>query len=394
VAIKTRAVMYVQRLENMPLTISDVEYRVAEMIQPEKWAYIVHDKDMNSEGTAVAPHLHLMMKFQNPRSIDSIAKKMSDKPQNFENMGKYGNSNTGFAYLIHDTSNSRNKYQYSVDDVKANFDFKKFITNLNAKRQINGQSSTKKQVDQIIDEMYAGLLTKNQARIKIGNMGGSVLASYDDKIERAYSAKLKIEAEKWQQEKVMKHEKKDIYWLCGETGTGKTSLAKKIATNVTENVFISGASNDPFQGYSQERAVVLDDLRPDIFEYSDLLRMLDPYSFEATTKARYKNAYLTADTIIITTPFNPKQFYQQYRMAKDDSFGQLARRISLVIRMSPISYWELALKGENYERTSEFFDNSFSRTFRQTEKLHLDDIFTPDEMVVTGVDIDNDELPF
>lgn len=382
-ALKARAMMYVQQVDKMPISIDDMEYRVSEKIKPEKWAYIVHDKDSDDEGAVIKAHVHLMMRFSNPRSIDSIAKKLSDEPQRLENMSKFGNPDSGFAYLVHATENSCEKYQYNSDDVVANFDFSNFIRERKAKSKVKNQGTIKARVNQVIDEMYAGLITKSEARIKIGNMGGSVLAMYDDKLEKAFNAKLKIEAEKWQENKIKNHEKKDIYWIFGESGTGKSSLAKKIAYERTDSVFVSGASNDPFQGYEQEEAVILDELRPSVFEYSDLLRMLDPYSFDATTKARYRNTYLTADTIIITSPFNPILFYKGYKASKTDSVNQLLRRISLVIRMTDSAFWELRLTpNDGYERNGEMFANPYARRGEKSSKLHLDDVLTPNELKI------------
>ena len=373
--------MYVQQTSKMPLSINDMHYRVSEKIKPEKWAYIVHDKDLDDEGAVIKAHVHLMMHFRNPRSIEAIAKRLSDEPERLESMSKFGSPDSGFAYLVHATENSQEKYQYDSDDVTANFDFSKFIKERKEKSRVKNQGSTKARVNQIIDEMYANLITKSEARIKIGNMGGSVLAMYDDKLEKAYTAKLKIEAEKWQDNKIRSHEKKDIYWIFGESGTGKSSLAKKIAYERTNSVFVSGASNDPFQGYEQEEAVILDELRPSVFEYSDLLRMLDPYSFDATTKARYRNTYLTADTIIITSPFNPILFYKGYKASKTDSVNQLLRRISLVIRMTDSAFWELKLTPNGgYERDGKMFANPYSRRDEKNRKLHLDDVLTPEEL--------------
>ena len=109
--------------------------------------------------------------------------------------------------------------------------------------------------------------------------------------------------------------------------------------------------------------------------------MLDPYSFDATTKARYRNTYLTADTIIITSPFNPILFYKGYKARKTDSVNQLLRRISLVIRMTDSAFWELKLTPNGgYERDGKMFANPYSRRDEKNRKLHLDDVLTPEEL--------------
>lgn len=99
----------------------------------------------------------------------------------------------------------------------------------------------------------------------------------------------------------------------------------------------------------------MDELRPKMMEYSDLLRITDPYGIENQVMApsRYNDKALACDLIIITSPFSPSDFYfEQANRVMDkkaaaipspDGIEQLLRRISVTIEMTeaeiqPVEY--------------------------------------------------------
>ena len=97
-----------------------------------------------------------------------------------------------------------------------------------------------------------------------------------------------------------------------------------------------------FQQYEGQAAIILDDLRPETFPYDDLLKMLDPFGEAPAAPSRYFDKLLTADIFIITSPYNPRQFYDKiFTTFEDtDSFGQLARRITITQFVSE-QYFEM-----------------------------------------------------
>ena len=71
--------------------------------------------------------------------------------------------------------------------------------------------------------------------------------------------------------------------------------------------------------------------------------------------SRYFDKALTADLIIITTPYNPLQFYYElfgYKSNMIDSFGQLNRRITLTINMTDTEIFTAT-----YDNTKGYFTN-------------------------------------
>ena len=114
---------------------------------------------------------------------------------------------------------------------------------------------------------------------------------------------------------------------------------------------MAGSSRDIFQDYAGEHTIILDELRPKVVAYQDLLRILDPYGARTVVKApaRYMDKTLAAYLIIVTSPYSPYKFWEGQFSAVDknkgsaakkslaeqgvDGFDQLARRISVTIKL-------------------------------------------------------------
>lgn len=333
---KTRNMMYVQQISRMKLDLNELGQIIE--LECNKFAYIVHDKDVDENNKLIAPHIHLLMNFINPRSIKNIAKLLKDKPNQIENMSKYGKNgfNNSLSYLIHKTDDAKNKFQYSIKNVVANFDYAeeiKRISNEVAIYKSRKISENAVLVQSIFNESGAGLINIDEARQKLLDISGKTLAENSQKLERLYKDLRNIKYKQWLNEKRKNPVPIEVIWVYGDSGTGKTRFARELAKNKGLDFYISGATNDPFQGYSGENLVILDELRPNTFKYEDLLRMLDPWSFDSMTSARYKNQHLMADTFVITSPFDPLYFYNLLGKDESDSGKQLLRRISLLINM-------------------------------------------------------------
>ena len=159
--------------------------------------------------------------------------------------------------------------------------------------------------------------------------------------------RLVSEAEKWRAEMRKKGAKIRVLWITGPAGTGKTSLAKDYAEKKGQPYFITGSSRDIFQNYAGEHTLIIDELRPKMLTYSDLLRITDPHGIDnqVMMPCRYNDKALACDLIIITTPFTPSQFYYYQtpshltthgRVIDDspDAPDQLYRRITVTIEMT------------------------------------------------------------
>uniref|UniRef100_A0AAU8B7J5 Replication protein n=1 Tax=Dulem virus 75 TaxID=3145786 RepID=A0AAU8B7J5_9VIRU len=86
-------------------------------VSAQRWAYILHDKDIEKDGSLKKAHYHILLEFVNPRSVSSVAKMLGIA----ENMVEIVYSVEGSRlYLTH--ANAPDKTQYDVSEVVANYD--------------------------------------------------------------------------------------------------------------------------------------------------------------------------------------------------------------------------------------------------------------------------------
>ena len=333
--VKAKNMMYVQDLAHLPFdNLEECLDHIEKILRPEKFAGIIHDKDVTKDGMPKESHIHVMMQFENARSINNIAKLLNEKSQYFEKWN--GDSTNGYSYLLHETSKANDQHQYDIGEVIANFDFRVLIEN--ARRGITRPSSKDEIIIQTyLDLLYTGEITKEEVEQKLS---GSQYAKARTRIENVCQKRMEHYAKEWR-DKMSKGEKKiDVIWIYGAAGVGKTRLAKDYAHTYSSKVFLSGSSRDPFQRYQLEEVIILDELRYDTFEYNDLLKMFDPFNDEAMGASRYYDKPLTASMIIVTSPYPPNIFFEKIvndgkRMDQTiDSFKQLARRLGLVINLT------------------------------------------------------------
>lgn len=331
---KARNVMFVQQIEffdssNLQDIINDMTY----ILKPTRFAGILHDKDIGQDGETVKPHIHLVLQFENARSLDNLAKLTEQPVQCFEQWR--GSVNNAYSYLVHHTESNQDKYQYSPKEVIANFDYLLLLDtiekNVTKRHEVNDTMI----IDNLLDLLYTGDITKSEIEQRLT---GSQYAKAKQKIEILHMKRLETQSELWRQEMIAKNEMVTIIWLFGQAGTGKTRLARQYAERYDPNYFITGSIRDPFQQYNLEHVIILDELRPHQFDYSDLLKMFDPYNVKAMASSRYFDKPLLANVYIVTSPYSPFNFFLELTKKKKsghiDSWGQLMRRLSLVMEVT------------------------------------------------------------
>ena len=343
--IKRRNMMYVQQVEFLGLrSIETLLHTLETVIKPNKYALIVHDQDVYLDtdkhkweqdnetlfpyevGSKKSAHVHVMMKFDNARSLVNIAKLLQDTPQTVQAWNT--KFNNGCSYLLHETSGSKEKHRYDVSEVQANFDFEKLITGVrNGVRNQSDDVATK----MCLDKLYSGEMTVEEVE---KSLTGSQYSKVQPRIAIICRKLSEEKAKRWKKKMVDSQSEIEVVWIYGPSGKGKTRVAKEYAEQYTSKYYVSGSNKDPFQQYAEEAIVILDELRPDTFIYSDLLKLLDPYNREVLGASRYYDKAVIAEKIIITTPYSPKQFYSALKLdERVDSFLQLSRRIGAVITL-------------------------------------------------------------
>lgn len=352
--IRCKNMMYVQQVKHLPAKIADKDKMIAVIeneLKPQRYAIILHDKDTNKDGTPEEPGYHVMLCFPNARSISATAKHLGDKPQYITKWD--GDTNNGFSYLLHRTKEARKKgkHQYDPSEVTANFDFAGLMKQIENKvnlKQYKAQDGVNFSIDELLNALYVGIMSKDEVEKR---MTGAQYGRYRRQIEDVWAKRLRNLADEWRKKMIAQDKQLTVIWLYGEAGAGKTHMARALAEKANQPYFMAGSSRDTFQNYSGEHTIILDEMRPKVMAYQDLLRILDPFSIRTgvNAPARYTDKALAADLIIVTSPYSPYEFWlEQFstlvkynfdvRRASlaeegEDDFDQLDRRIGVTIRL-------------------------------------------------------------
>ena len=103
------------------------------------------------------------------------------------------------------------------------------------------------------------------------------------------------------------HRDIQVMFISGKAGTGKTYYAKKLLESMKYDYCISSSSNDIFQDYKGQRAIILDDLRDTDIQFSELLKMIDNNT-QSSVYSRFQNKVFVGKMIVITSSV-PFQFW-------------------------------------------------------------------------------------
>lgn len=363
---RAKNMMYTQSIKHLPAKTIEHLTELLEGLAPKKYALILHDSDIDEKGKPVDGHVHVMMSFENARSVNSVAKELGDKPQYLE-MWK-GKAENGYSYLIHATKDSISKYQYPPENVKANFNYLEEMRRITKEVEQSIQTANSAI---LLNALYKGEITKEQLERKLnGNQYGRMKRQIED----VWSKHLQFQAAEWREEMKKSGKQIKVIWISGEAGTGKTSLAREYAEKTDQPYFITGSSRDIFQNYSGEHTLIIDELRADMIKYADLLRILDPFGNQVMAPSRYSDKPLVCDLILITSPYDPAEFYGQLFKntfwGSVDGLEQLLRRITLTIEMDASH-----IRAVEYDREAKAYravenaekENCYSKHYREQD---------------------------
>lgn len=283
----------------------------------EKWAFCLHDKDEQK------PHYHIMLQVFYTLESTRIAKDFGvgetyiEKPKSEKKTHKYDDM---LLYLIH--KNAPQKYQYDVESVTANFDYFAFI------EKHKGNVSKQKRKNEIIEGIKCGLIKEYNISEYITAHEYVTFASAI-KSAFAYCEKVNVSTVRDMQ----------VIFITGDSGTGKTSLAKYFAEKRKLDYFVSSSSNDLFYGYGGQPCIILDDVRGSLMMFSDWLKLLDN-NVNSSVKARYNNKNLSqCKLLILTTSQSIEEFYWDIFDNNAENIVQLKRRCGIHIYVESECYY-------------------------------------------------------
>ena len=284
----------------------DIQRVIKEHKTIKEWAYILHDKD------DTGAHYHIYLNFGKSSCDTALIAKWFEIEEQYVNK-VHGRKSDVLLYLIHGNDTQKDKHQYLPSEVISNFDYENAL--LSAKIIGDFKNYSYAQQLDYVHSLPVGEKTKAFTQL-----------------EKLW----KIEC----QAMTLKTERNiEVVFIYGKAGTGKTYYAKKMLTELGYDFCVSSSSNDPFQDYLGQKAIILDDLRSKNkptdsgFEFEDLLKILDNNT-NSTVRSRFNNKVFNGEMIVITTPVPLNHWYWQYKTNSNDTLEQLYRRITCYIEVT------------------------------------------------------------
>lgn len=266
----------------------------------KKWAYILHDKD------DTAPHYHIYLNFGSSGVDTKQVAEWFGLQESQVNKIR-GRATDMLEYLTHGNASQQNKHQYSPTEVIANFDFQTEIKNA----KILGDFEHYSYAQQIDYVNTLPIAEKTSAFTQL------------EKLWKLQCRWLTLQTDR----------KLEVIFICGKGGTGKTYYAKKLLTSMGMDFCISSSSNDPFQDYLGQKAIILDDLRDKSFEFEDLLKILDNNTV-SSVQSRFQNKVFNGELIVITSSVPLRYWYRMQYGNSYDTLLQLYRRIGCYVEVT------------------------------------------------------------
>ena len=253
----------------------------------KQWAYILHDKDDTE------PHYHIYLNFGKTSVEFSDVASWFGLDENFVNKIE-GRKSDMLLYLTHGNDGQQHKHQYSPKEVIANFDFESEIAV--SKVLGNFEEFSYAQQLEYVNSLSVNEKTRAHAQL--------------DKLWKLHCQCLSLKPDRLI----------DVMFIQGKGGTGKTYYAKKLLGQMGYDFCVSSSSNDPFQDYMGQKAIILDDLRDSTFNFDDFLKILDNNT-ASSVRSRFSNKVFNGKMIVITSTVPLHYWWNVFQQEEGKSNG-------------------------------------------------------------------------
>lgn len=132
--------------------------------------------------------------------------------------------------------------------------------------------------------------------------------------------------------KGLNRDMKCIY-IYGPSASGKSTLAKSIATQKGYECYISSGGKNPLDNYAGEECIILDDLRGSIFPLSDFLKLTDNNTDSLVGCRYYNKSIAYCKMLICTSVVSVEDLYAGVTDDHKEPLKQLLRRFEQVIKL-------------------------------------------------------------
>lgn len=332
--------MYVQQLKYLKLSIDEIYQQLVDDKDVKDFALIVHDKDVKDDNPLelAEEHLHAFISFKQHKSLKYVSKLVADEENRIDFFNRANvpdkDERNGFLYLLHRTKGSAHKHQYNIDELilPLNSNLKERIKKWEKNYQsfLNKTNDNKRKyvVKQYL-ESYANLLINyDELEQKLTSLElaqhSTLLKNIDEvRIKQKHADYVKNE----------RYKAKKVIYIYGASGVGKSRLSQRIAHNFVDDnkdVYVTSSNRDPFQNYTTEKAIIMEEFRSTTgIDENELFQLLDKTNSTFSAGARYKDKLLMPELVIINSIYSPTDILDAERL----DTTQLYRRLDVVIRI-------------------------------------------------------------
>ena len=287
------------------------------------WAYILHDKDIGEDGSPVEPHVHIVIILVESVKYSTVGGYVGVPQQYVCSIRQkykaghrwYADVGGALSYLTHRNKSDAHQYDDSAVVAQCGYDW------IREREKSEATQKEQKAYRDILDGIESGEIRRYNL-CKYASQ--AMYIEHKQDFEKAFEHREQLEMANCNRQL-------DVIYIYGESTAGKTTLAKMYCDAQNLSYAVSASDRDPLQTYAGEDAIILDDLRPETFTLSNLLKLLDNHTSSAAS-ARYHDRWLAAKVIIITTVLSIEAFYHRLSQGmRDEPLRQLMRRCKFMI---------------------------------------------------------------
>lgn len=289
--------------------IAVIMSRIKEITGLKTFCIINHDKDLLPSGEPKPNHFHAVLTFNTAKTVQSIAKAVRVEPQ-FVNKIKT-TTKSAQLYLVH--RNNPEKYQYSPNEVFANFDY------------IN-----------LVDDCPAKIKRETIAeRIANGEIKEYNITSFVAIDDYSRNKKYYQNCFEYRQNKIkgLDRNMKTLF-ITGGSGTGKSTYAKMIASQKGYTAYVSSGGKNPLDNYKGEECIILDDTRSSSWHLTDFLKLTDNNTDSLVGCRYYNKSIAECKYLIVTSVKSIDEFYENATREDNEPKIQLFRRFPMLISLT------------------------------------------------------------
>lgn len=296
------------------------------------WIYVLHDKDtivVDGKEQPKAPHIHLYVKCKDSYKTTTLANIFGVKPNYIEEIhAKYwrgdkrcADMGVAYAYATHRNHPEKAQYDDSIVVAKEGYDWKAVRAESEERAR---KYATQEYINNILKRIANGTIKEYEIEKYVPELA---YIKHKQKIENALQY--------YNMQRSKNHDRNIVVWyIHGQSGTGKSTIAKKIAEDEGMSFLLSGSDSDPFQEYKGQDAVILDDLKGNLkFSLSEFLRLTDNNT-ASSVHARYRDKFLDVKAIFITSTMPLEDFFKQFEGSYNEEVFQLQRRCKMRIELT------------------------------------------------------------